>query len=130
MANDLTIGVLGAARISPSALLQPALDTPGVRVTTIAARSRSRAKAQADEFSIEHVLDSYDDVLASDVDAIYIPLPINAHHDAALAESGGISTGKQGALRAALRSVCSLHKSYPTLPRFARSPRHSAHHSV
>jgi len=85
MANDLTIGVLGAARISPSALLQPALDTPGVRVTTIAARSRSRAKAQADEFSIEHVLDSYDDVLASDVDAIYIPLPINAHHDAALA---------------------------------------------
>ena len=85
MANDLTIGVLGAAKISPPALLQPALDTAGVRVTTIAARDRSRAQAQADEYAIERVVDSYDDVLASDVDAIYIPLPINAHHDATLA---------------------------------------------
>lgn len=79
MTSDLTIGVLGAAKISPPALLQPALDTVGVAVTAIAARDRGRAQAQADEYSIASVFDTYDDVLASDVDAIYNPLPI-VHH--------------------------------------------------
>lgn len=80
MASDLTIGVLGAAKISGLALLQPALDTEGVRVTTIASRDHDRARAQADEYGIDRVLPSYDDVLASDVDAVYNPLPINLHH--------------------------------------------------
>ncbi len=81
MTTDLTIGVLGAAKISGRALLQPALDTPGVSVTTIAARDQSRARAQADEFQIADVVATYEDVLASDVDAIYNPLPINLHHE-------------------------------------------------
>jgi predicted dehydrogenase len=80
MASDLTIGVLGAAKISGLALLQPALDTEGVRVTAIASRDHDRARAQADEYGIDRVLSSYDDVLASDVDAVYNPLPINLHH--------------------------------------------------
>lgn len=79
-ASDLRIGVLGAAKISGLALLQPALDTDGVRVTAIASRDVDRARAQADEYGIERVLLGYDDVLASDVDAIYNPLPINLHH--------------------------------------------------
>lgn len=80
MTNDLTIGVLGAAKISPPALLQPALDTDGVRVAVVAARDRARAEAQAEEYQIDEVVDSYDAVLASDVDAVYNPLPINLHH--------------------------------------------------
>ena len=79
--RDLTIGVLGAAKISGPALLQPALDTAGVRVTAIAARDRDRAAAQAAEFEIDEVLGSYAEVVASDVDAIYNPLPISLHHD-------------------------------------------------
>lgn len=79
------MGVLGAAKISGPALLQPALDTAGVAVTAIAARDRSRARAQADEFGIARVFDSYDDVLSSDVDAIYNPLPISLHHEWTLA---------------------------------------------
>lgn len=81
MTTNLTIGVLGAARISPPALLQPAADTDGVAVTAIAARDRSRAQAQADEFGISQVFGSYGEVLASDVDAIYNPLPINLHRE-------------------------------------------------
>ena len=88
MTTDLTIGVLGAAKISGQALLQPALDTAGVSVTTIAARDRSRAQAQADEFRISEVVATYDDVLASDVDAIYNPLPINLHHEWTLKSIG------------------------------------------
>jgi len=85
MASELTIGVLGAAKISGPALLQPALDTNGVRVATIAARDRGRAQAQADEFGIFDVVDSYEAVLASDVDAVYNPLPISLHHEWTLA---------------------------------------------
>lgn len=81
MTTNLTIGVLGAAKISPPALLQPAADTDGVSVTAIAARDRSRAQAQADEFAIANVFDTYEAVLASDVDAIYNPLPINLHRE-------------------------------------------------
>lgn len=79
MTTNLTIGVLGAAKISPPALLRPAADTTGVEVTAIAARDRSRAQTQADDFAIPRVFDSYEEVLASDVDAIYNPLPINLH---------------------------------------------------
>ncbi len=81
MTAPLRIGVFGAAGISAKALLQPALDTDGVEVSVIAARDRSRAQAQADDFGIANVVDTYDDVLASDVDAIYNPLPINLHHE-------------------------------------------------
>jgi len=81
MTTNLSIGVLGAAKISPPALLQPAADTEGVEVTAIAARDRSRAQAQADDFAISRVFDTYEEVLASDVDAIYNPLPINLHHE-------------------------------------------------
>ncbi len=81
MTKTLTIGVLGAAKISPKALLQPALETDRVKVTVIAARDRSRAELQASEFGIDTVVDDYEAVLASDVDAIYNPLPINLHHE-------------------------------------------------
>jgi predicted dehydrogenase len=81
MTTNLTFGVLGAAKISPPALLQPVADTAGIEVTAIAARDRSRARAQADDFAISRVFDTYDEVLASDVDAIYNPLPINLHRE-------------------------------------------------
>lgn len=81
MTTNFTIGVLGAAKISTPALLHPAADTDGVEVAAIAARDRSRAQAQADAFGIAQVFDTYEEVLASDVDAIYNPLPINLHHE-------------------------------------------------
>lgn len=80
MTEPLKIGVLGAAKISGQAILQPALDTDGVEVTVIASRDVGRAHDQADEYSIAEVLDSYEAVLASDVDAVYNPLPISLHH--------------------------------------------------
>lgn len=82
----MRIGILGAARISPPALLWPARDINGVDVTVIASRDLSRARAQADEFGVPHVVGSYDDLLSHpEVDAVYNPLPINLHHRWALA---------------------------------------------
>ncbi len=77
----LNFGVLGAARISDKALYVPAADTAGVGVLAIAARDWARAEATAQEWGIERVCDTYEEVLADpDVHAIYNPLPINLHH--------------------------------------------------
>ncbi|MHA6512210.1 Gfo/Idh/MocA family protein [Tessaracoccus sp. Z1128] len=73
-------GILGAAGITPSALIAPARANDDVRLTAVAARNRGRAEEFAAEHGVEQVLESYEALLASpDVDAVYIPLPNSAH---------------------------------------------------
>jgi predicted dehydrogenase len=80
MTSDLRIGVLGAARITPMALVRPATRVPGAEVAAVAARDPQRAEAFAKKHGIETVRASYDDLLADDsIEAIYNPLP-NALH--------------------------------------------------
>ena len=54
-------GILGAAGITPSALIAPAHASPDVRLTAVAARDRARAESFAAEHGIEQVLGSYDE---------------------------------------------------------------------
>ena len=76
----LNIGLLGAARITPPALVQPAGVIPAVRLAGIAARDRSRAEAFAAQHGVAEVHESYDALIASDeIDLIYNALPIDAH---------------------------------------------------
>jgi predicted dehydrogenase len=72
--------VLGAARIAPSALINPAKDNPDVVVTAIAARDGARAQAFAAKNQIPRVHESYEALIAdADLDAIYNPLPNGLH---------------------------------------------------
>jgi len=74
------IGVLGAARIAPPALIKPAKANPDVVVAAVAARDVSRARAFAAKHGIARVHDSYEALLADpDLDAIYNPLPNGLH---------------------------------------------------
>ena len=76
----LRIGVLGAARITRTALLLPAAVTDGVVVAAVAARSPERAAKWAASRGIPRVHASYDELLADDsLDAVYIPLPAALH---------------------------------------------------
>jgi predicted dehydrogenase len=78
--EPLRIGVLGAARIAPSALINPAKDNPDVVVTAVAARDGARARAFAAKNQIPRVHDSYEALIADpDLDAIYNPLPNGLH---------------------------------------------------
>jgi predicted dehydrogenase len=78
--DPLRIGVLGAARIAPSALIKPAKDNPDVAVTAVAARDGARARAFAAKNEIPRVHDSYEALIADpDLDAIYNPLPNGLH---------------------------------------------------
>ncbi|MEO7556607.1 MAG: Gfo/Idh/MocA family oxidoreductase, partial [Acidimicrobiales bacterium] len=76
----LRIGVLGAARIAPAALLKPARRVDEVEVAAVAARDRSKAQAFADKHGIPTVHGSYDELIADPgIDAIYNPLPNGLH---------------------------------------------------
>jgi predicted dehydrogenase len=77
---SLRIGILGAARIAPAALVSPASAHPSVSVTAVAARSPERAQAFASRHGIPKVHSSYEDLVADpDVDAVYNPLPNGLH---------------------------------------------------
>jgi predicted dehydrogenase len=77
--EPLRIGVLGAARITERALIEPAR-AGGHRLVAVAARDRARAEAFAAEHGVERVADSYAALLADpEVEAVYNPLA-NALH--------------------------------------------------
>lgn len=76
----LRIGVLGAARIAPAALIGPARDDPAVEVVAVAARDRDRAEAFARKHGIGTAYDDYQALLDSpEIDAVYNPLPNGLH---------------------------------------------------
>jgi predicted dehydrogenase len=76
----LRIGILGAARIAPLALIKPAEGNIEVVVAAVAARDVSRAQAFAAKHDIGRVHESYKTLVADpDLDAIYNPLPNSLH---------------------------------------------------
>ncbi len=80
--TEYRFGTLGAANITPQALLAPASRNPDVSVVAIAARDRKRAEAMAERGHVEHVVDDYQAVIDHpDVNAIYNPLPISLHRE-------------------------------------------------
>ena len=78
----IRFGALGAARITPAALLEPARRNPEVEVRAIASRSRRRARRLAAKGGVREVLNDYREVVEHpEVDAIYIALPISHHRE-------------------------------------------------
>ena len=78
----LRFGTLGSAAITPRALIYPCLDEPRAYVRVVAARQRSRAEGFAQYHKIPVVVDDYQQVVEHDeVDAVYVPLHIPAHHE-------------------------------------------------
>ena len=76
----MRIGVLGAARIAPTAMMKPARIVEGVEVAAIAARDRRRAEAFAAKHGVPTVHGSYAELVADpSLDAVYIPLPNGLH---------------------------------------------------
>jgi predicted dehydrogenase len=82
----LRLGILGAARIAPDALIRPAARSQRAEVVTIAARNPERARRFAEEHGIGRVDASYEALVRNpDVDAVYNPLPAGLHAEWTLA---------------------------------------------
>lgn len=74
------IGLLGASKIAPSAMIIPAQSVPDANIMAIAARDRSKAQAFADDHAIPNVFESYDALIASeDIDVVYVGLAPSSH---------------------------------------------------
>ncbi|MEN8162008.1 MAG: gfo/Idh/MocA family oxidoreductase, partial [Myxococcota bacterium] len=58
-APPLRLGILGAARIAPKALVHPAREVDGVAVRAVAARDSARARSFAAKHGIPVVHDGY-----------------------------------------------------------------------
>jgi predicted dehydrogenase len=79
-ASALRIGILGAARIAPKALVQPAREVAGVTLRAVAARDATRAASFAAKHGIPVVHPSYAALLEDpEIDAVYNPLPNGLH---------------------------------------------------
>jgi predicted dehydrogenase len=76
----IRIGILGAAKIAPPAVINPAKDNPDFTVVAVAARDPARAKAYAAENKIPQVAKDYDALVRhGEVDLVYNALPPAAH---------------------------------------------------
>ena len=74
------IGTLGAARITPNALIKPARVVPDAEVVAVAARDPARGQKFARKHGIPKVHATYEDVIGDpNVDAVYNPLPNSLH---------------------------------------------------
>ena len=76
----IRIGLLGASKIAPKAIIAPASDRDDCVVHAVAARDENKAKAYAAEHDIPHVETSYEALIArDDIDLIYNALPPSLH---------------------------------------------------
>lgn len=77
---SIRIGVLGAARIAPAAVIRPAAGMVDADVVAVAARQQDRARRFADRHHVLRAYGSYAELLADPVvDAVYIALPNGLH---------------------------------------------------
>ncbi len=78
--SPLRIGTLGASRIAPAALINPARKNVLAEVVAVAARDQSRAEKYARKHNIPQVHTSYETLIADpNIDAVYNPLPNSLH---------------------------------------------------
>lgn len=78
----IRIGLLGASKIAPKAIIYPAAARNDCVIQAIASRSKSRAQSYADEHGIPHIETSYEALIArDDIDLVYNALPPSLHCD-------------------------------------------------
>jgi predicted dehydrogenase len=74
------IGLLGASKIAPGAVIAPAKANPDFEVVAVGARDAGRARAYAETHGIAHVAGSYAELVRrDDVDVVYNALPPAGH---------------------------------------------------
>ena len=76
----IRIGLLGASKIAPKAIISPAEARSGCIIQAMASRSESKVKSYAENYNIPHYETSYEALVArDDIDLIYNALPPSLH---------------------------------------------------
>ncbi|MEQ8177220.1 MAG: Gfo/Idh/MocA family oxidoreductase [Amphiplicatus sp.] len=78
--KSFRIGLLGAAKIAPKAIIAPAASIPSAVIAGVAARDPARAESFAKRHGVAAAFGDYAALIASpDIDLIYNGLPISGH---------------------------------------------------
>ena len=78
--QPLRFGVLGAAKITPTALIRPSREGDEAEVVVVAARDSSRAEQFARQHGIARAVMDYAAVVRDpEIEAVYNPLPMSLH---------------------------------------------------
>ncbi len=76
----IRMGILGAAKIAPKALIDPVSRRDDCEIVCVAARNAARARAYADEHGIPEIAETYEALIARpNIDLIYNALPPHRH---------------------------------------------------
>jgi predicted dehydrogenase len=75
----LRIGILGAARIAPPAVIAPAREIGGVAIVAVGARDQARAEAFAQTHAIAAAVSREALIARDDIDLVYVALPPADH---------------------------------------------------
>jgi len=76
----IRIGLLGASKIAPKAIIAPASERDDCVIQAVASRDPEKARAYAQTHNIPHIETSYEALIArDDIDLIYNALPPNRH---------------------------------------------------
>jgi predicted dehydrogenase len=82
----IRIGLLGAAKIAPLAMVKPVSRRDDCTIVAVASRDEARARAFADQHGITDTEPDYDSLIARpDIDLIYNGLPPHRHADLSIA---------------------------------------------
>ncbi len=84
MTNPVRLGILGAARIAPFAVLKHAPNLDSIDVVAVAEKYHPEQylRRYAKKHRIPQTYRSFHELLANpDIDAVYVPLPISMHAD-------------------------------------------------
>lgn len=80
--QPLQLGILGVSNFYRKRIAIPVPRSPLVNIVAIASRSDDKARAAAQEYTIDRAYGSYEALLADEeVEAIYIPLPNHLHSE-------------------------------------------------
>lgn len=77
--REIRVGILGAAKIAPSAIIAPARKRSDVCVRYVAARDPARAARFAHEHGLVSLPSYHELVQREDIDLVYVALPPAAH---------------------------------------------------
>ncbi|WP_427454543.1 Gfo/Idh/MocA family protein [Litorimonas sp. WD9-15] len=81
----IRIGLLGASKIAPKAIITPTAAREDCIIQAVASRDPERARLYANEHSIPYIENSYEALIArDDIDLIYNALPPNRHCELSL----------------------------------------------
>jgi predicted dehydrogenase len=80
MSKKIKIGVLGCANIAKRFVIPALKELEDFEIVGIASRTKEKADEFAEEFETKPFY-GYDELLKSDIDAVYIPLPNSLHYE-------------------------------------------------